>query len=83
MAVFFPAFLPQFATDGAGPVWLQLGVHGVLIIAGAAIIEPPLVLLGDRLTTKARQSRALARWFDRSLGAILIALGVRLALAER
>jgi len=83
VAIFFLAFLPQFVVAGAGPAWLQLGVHGVLIIAVAAVIEPPLVLLGDRLTTRLRQSRALARWLDRSLGAILIALGLRLALAER
>lgn len=83
VATFFLAFLPQFVVSGAGPVWLQLMVHGTLIIVVAAFIEPPIVLLGDRLTTKLRQNKSLRAWLDRTLGAILIALGVRLAMIER
>ena len=83
VAIFFLAFLPQFVLPGAGPVWLQLVVHGVLIIAVAAVIEPPLVLLGDRLTRKLRSSHRLALWVDRTLGAMLIGLGVKLATTER
>ncbi|SMH56979.1 LysE family translocator [Azospirillum agricola] len=83
VAVFFLAFLPQFVAEGAGPVWLQLLVHGVLIIAVAAVVEPPLVLLGDRLTRRLRSSRRLGLWLDRTLGALLVGLGLRLALTER
>ena len=82
-AIFFLAFLPQFVLPGAGPVWLQLVVHGVLIIAVAAVIEPPLVLLGDRLTRKLRSGRRLALWVDRTLGAMLIGLGIKLATPRR
>ena len=80
VAVFFLAFLPQFVVDGAGPVWAQLLMHGVLIIFVAALVEPPLILLGDRLVARLRGNRNLALYLDRSLGIILIALGVRLAL---
>jgi threonine/homoserine/homoserine lactone efflux protein len=80
VAVFFLAFLPQFVVDGAGPVWAQLLMHGVLIIFVAALVEPPLILLGDRLVACLRGNRNLALYLDRSLGIILIALGVRLAL---
>ncbi len=83
VALFFVAFLPQFVVDGAGPVWAQLLLHGSLIIAVAATIEPPLVLLGDRLTRRLRESRALGRWLDRALGTLLVGLAVRLALVER
>lgn len=83
VAVFFLAFLPQFVASEAGPIWLQLFIHGVLVIAVAAIVEPPLVLLGDRMTRRLRESRRLALWLDRTLGAMLIGLGLRLAATER
>lgn len=83
VAIFFLAFLPQFVVAGAGPIWLQLLVHGVLIIAVAALIEPPLVLFGDRLTAKLRASHGLAFWLDRALGGMLIGLGIKLAVTQR
>ena len=83
VAIFFLAFLPQFVVSGAGPVWAQLFLHGFLIIVVAAFIEPPLVLAGDKLTSKLRGNPAIGRWMDRSLGSIFIALGIRLALQER
>ncbi|MCG5241047.1 LysE family translocator [Azospirillum doebereinerae] len=83
VAIFFLAFLPQFVVGGAGPVWAQLLLHGVLIIAVAALIETPMVLLGDRLSARLRSSRRLGQWLDRTLGATLVALGLKLALAER
>jgi threonine/homoserine/homoserine lactone efflux protein len=83
VAIFFLAFLPQFVVPGAGPVWLQLLAHGVLLLAVGAAIEPPLVLLGGRLTRRLRASGRLALWLDRALGATLIGLGLRLAATER
>ena len=83
VAIFFLAFLPQFVVAGAGPVWLQLLVHGVLIIAIAAMIEPPLVYFGDRVTAKLRASPDLALWLDRALGGMLIGLGFKLAATQR
>ncbi len=82
VAIFFLAFLPQFVVPGAGPVWAQLLLHGVLIIVVAAAIEPPLVLLGSTLTTRLRSSPDLAKALDRTLGALLIALAARLALSK-
>ena len=80
VAVFFLAFLPQFVEQGAGPAWAQLLLHGALIIVVAALVEPPLILLGDRLVARLRGDRRLALYLDRSLGVILVALGVRLAM---
>lgn len=83
VATFFLAFLPQFVVQGAGPAWAQLMLHGTLIIAVAALVEPALILVGDRITTRMRRSRALRVWLDRLLGSVLIGLGIRLAFEER
>ena len=83
VAIFFLAFLPQFVVEGAGPTWAQLMLHGGLIIAVAAFIEPPLVLLGGRLADVLRHNEKIGRWLDRGLGALFVALGVRLALSSR
>lgn len=83
VAIFFLAFLPQFVVAGAGPTWAQLFLHGFLIIVVAAIIEPPLVLLGERLTAKLRGNSRVGLWMDRTLGTIFVALGIRLALEQR
>lgn len=83
VATFFLAFLPQFVEVGAGPVWLQLMLHGTLIIVVAALVEPPLILVGDRLTGRLRESRRLRVWLDRTLGGVLVGLGVKLAVSER
>ncbi len=83
VAVFFLAFLPQFVVPGAGPVPLQLMLHGVLIIAVAALIEPPLVIAGARLIAGLRGSRRFGLWLDRTLGALFVTLGVKLFLARQ
>ncbi|MDI7861100.1 LysE family translocator [Rhizobiaceae bacterium n13] len=83
VAIFFLAFLPQFVVEGAGPVWLQLAVHGGMIIVVAAFIEPPLILAGGRLGDLVKRNRKIGLWLDRGLGAFFVALGVRLALTSR
>jgi threonine/homoserine/homoserine lactone efflux protein len=83
VAIFFLAFLPQFVVAGAGPTWAQLLLHGGLIIVVAAFIEPPLVLLGGRLAGTLRRNRRAGLWLDRGLGALFVALGLRLAASAR
>lgn len=83
VAIFFLAFLPQFVVAGAGPVWAQLFLHGLLVIAVAALIEPPLVLIGETVTRGLRQSPGFGLWLDRALGTLLVGLGVGLAFQQR
>lgn len=82
VAIFFLAFLPQFVEAGAGPVSVQLFLHGILIIAVAGFVEPPLILVGGKLTAYLDKYTGLSRWMDRGLGALLISLGVKLAITE-
>ena len=80
VAVFFLAFLPQFVVPGAGPVPAQLFLHGALIIVVAAFVETPMVLAGARLAQGLKNAPNVAVWLDRTLGALFIGLGLRLAL---
>ena len=83
VAIFFLAFLPQFVVAGAGPVPAQLFLHGALIIVVAAFIEPPLVIAGARLVEKLRTNRKFGLWMDRTLGAMFVGLGIKLALTKQ
>ncbi len=83
VAVFFLAFLPQFVVEGAEPVSAQLFLHGTLIIVVAAFIEPPLVIAGARLVKSLQENRRFGLWLDRTLGAMFIALGIKLVLTRQ
>ncbi|WP_029041266.1 LysE family translocator [Cucumibacter marinus] len=79
VAIFFLAFLPQFVVPGAGPVPAQLALHGILVIACAGLVEPPLIFAGAAIANRIRRSKRFAAWLDRAMGGIFIALGARLA----
>ncbi|SJN56098.1 Leucine efflux protein [Vibrio ruber DSM 16370] len=83
VALFFLAFLPQFVVESAGSASAQLLLHGSLIIVVAAFIEPPLIVVGSKLGTFLRANKRAGLWMDRSLGALFIALGVRLAASTK
>lgn len=82
-AIFFMAFLPQFVRPNEGAVALQLLVLGVLVVLVAIVVECALVLLAARAGSALRGNRRLSQWLDRMFGSVLIALGIRLGLAER
>lgn len=64
VAIFFLAFLPQFAEAGAGSVSAQLFLHGFLIIVVAALVEPPLIIIGGRLTGSLSNNTRISRWIE-------------------
>jgi threonine/homoserine/homoserine lactone efflux protein len=48
-AVFYLAFLPQFVAPGAGPVWAQLLLFGLLFIALASVVDAQWAVAGGGL----------------------------------
>jgi len=82
VAIFFLAFLPQFVVESAGPVSLQLLLHGSLLIVVGLMLQTPLILAGAQMTSAWKEDRRLRKWIDRGLGAMFFTLGYRLAISE-
>jgi threonine/homoserine/homoserine lactone efflux protein len=80
-ALFFLAFLPQFADPAAAwPVWLQLLILGTATLIAFASADIVTVFAASIVAARARQGgpvRRLLKWLG---GTILIGLGCRLAL---
>ena len=85
VAVFFLAFLPQFAepAEGSGGVTLQLLALGLTFALLSVLVFSAIALfasiLGDRVSRNPRFARVL-RWLT---GCVLVGLGVRLVLSGR
>jgi threonine/homoserine/homoserine lactone efflux protein len=81
MAAFFPALLPQFAPgDGASfPALLALGLlFGSLTLVWLASYAVAVAKAGDFL-----RRPSIRRMFEAATGAVLVALGLRLATERR
>src|SRR3954447_9472119 len=81
LAVFFVALFPQFVPEGSSVLPAALGMAG-LVVAFDLVWFSLLALLVDR-TRRALVGSALARRGERLVGAVLIGLGVRVALEQR
>ena len=83
VAVFFLAYLPQFASPGTGGVALQLLALGLIFALLSVVIFSTIALfsgiLGDRLNRNPRFASVL-QWLT---GCVLVGFGVRLALSGR
>jgi threonine/homoserine/homoserine lactone efflux protein len=83
VAVFFLAFLPQFASPATGGAALRLVALGLIFALLSVVIFSAIALfsgiLGDRLSKNPRYANAL-RWLT---GCVLVGLGVRLVLSGR
>lgn len=80
-AIFFLAFLPQFADRDAGPVAPQLLVLGLLFVALATLSDGTYALAAGALGDRLRRSARVRARVERASGAIYIALGGIAALS--
>ena len=82
-AIFFVAFLPQFADPAASfPIWLQLLILGTLVNFMFSSADAVCVVLADRLSALLKTSGRANRLAQRLGGGILVALGTKLALEK-
>jgi threonine/homoserine/homoserine lactone efflux protein len=79
VAMFFLALLPQFVSFNARHPTLQLLALGVTLNVIALTLNFAIVLLSAKVTQSLRKSRQLSLVLQKAMGAMFIALGLRLA----
>jgi threonine/homoserine/homoserine lactone efflux protein len=81
-ALFYLAFLPQFTDAGAVlPLPVQLLLLGIAVNIAFTLADVVYVLSADRVARRLAETRALF-WLRRTGGAILVGLGINLALSR-
>jgi threonine/homoserine/homoserine lactone efflux protein len=85
VALFFLAFLPQFASPKVGPVWLQMIFYGLLFTFLVVIVFGAFGLFAGRASQWMRRagSGRAASAFKWLVPGIFVLLAVRLATVER
>ena len=79
-ALFFVAFLPQFADPAAAlPVWTQLLILGSVVNLMFGAADLVAVFAASTLATRLGRSPRAVAWMNRAGGALLMGLGLRLA----
>jgi threonine/homoserine/homoserine lactone efflux protein len=82
VALFFLAFLPQFARPEAGRMALQMGILGTVFVAQTILVFGAIAITAGSLGRWLARRPGLAPWLERLAGAVFVALALRLVLAE-
>jgi threonine/homoserine/homoserine lactone efflux protein len=83
IVLFFFAFLPQFVDPAGAHPTRDLVFLGVLYAAMALPVKGAVALAAGSLAERIRRTPAIVTTIHRAGGAVLVALGARLAMAER
>jgi len=83
IAVFYFAFLPQFVLPGASHPTLSVFVLGLAFAGLTFLVKGPVGLGAGLLSGWLRSRPDALAWLYRTSGAVLVALGVKLALERR
>jgi threonine/homoserine/homoserine lactone efflux protein len=83
IAIFYFAFLPQFVRAGAAHPTVCILILGLVFAGLTFLIKGPVGLAAGYLSGWLRSNPRGLTWLYRTSGAVLIGLGVRLALARR
>ena len=83
IAVFYFAFLPQFVSPSARQPTLTIFALGLAFAVLTFLIKAPVGLFAGALSGWLRARPGALAWVYRCSGAILIALGLKLALERR
>lgn len=82
-AAFFLAFLPQFVDPSHGHVASQFAVLGLVSVLLNTLVDVAVAIGAARVRSSAAARPALIRRLREASGAVMVALGLGLALARR
>ena len=83
VVLFFLSFFPQFVSlDSVSKGW-AFAVLGVVMTVISTIYNGSVAWLAGGITDRMRGAPRIKVWLERSVGAVFIALGAKLALDER
>lgn len=82
VAIFFLAFLPQFADPACGALSVQIVVLGAAFMLTALIIFSGIAWAADRLGACLMRSKRVQAGINRLTAAIFVLLALRLAMSE-
>ncbi len=83
VAIFFLAFLPQFASPARGSITLQIVELGAVFIAVALAVFGAIAWTAGRIGEWLRRSPRAQVAMNRVAGAVFVALAARLALSRQ
>lgn len=81
VAIFYLALLPQFITPG-NPVLAQLLLLGLTVNMIGIAFNAGVVLFAAAITGRLRRDARISLWLSKALGAVFVALGLRLAVTK-
>jgi|ERR1700674_2817667 threonine/homoserine/homoserine lactone efflux protein len=83
IAVFYLAFLPQFVSPSAQHPTLSVFVLGLMFALLTFLVKGPVGIFAGVLSAWLRSRPNVLTWIYRSSGAVLVGLGLKLALERR
>ena len=83
VALFFLAFLPQFINVESKHTALQILFLGTWFNVGGTLVNIIVAILFGKIGTWLSQSPRFIQWQERITGAMLIALGIKVALSKK
>lgn len=83
VAIFFLAFLPQFANPAQGPMAGQILALGGIFILAALLTFGSIALFAASVGRAFLRSPRAQRWLNRVASTVFVGLALRLAIAQR
>lgn len=81
--LFFMALIPQFVDAGAENVPLQVVVFGAIDIGLSFVWYMSIIMAANRIRLALLNRAGVVKWIDRTMGSLLVAIGVRLLFTRR
>lgn len=83
VAIFFLAFLPQFVSNDAPSKPLAFLFLGLIFSINSTLWSLIVAAVTAHAAARLKATRRFQRWIDSAIGAMFVALGVKLALVQR